>query len=113
MILEVMCCIVFAGVFGYDIFADAQFLMDTFAASGMQLNGDLGIKFFLLIAVLSVILTGVLEGILVHVFANVLMKRLKMEIIPISPIALWNVPKWVGYVSAVCFIAFRRHADSI
>ena len=103
MILEVMCCIVFAGVFGYDIFADAQFLMDTFAASGMQLPGDLGVKFFLLIAVLFVILTGVLEGILVHVFANVLMKRLKMEIVPISPIALWNVPKWVGYVSAVCF----------
>ena len=69
----------------------------------MQLPGDLGVKFFLLIAVLSVILTGVLEGILVHVFANFLMKRLKMQIVPISPIALWNVPKWVGYVSAVCF----------
>ncbi|MBR5290668.1 MAG: DUF2232 domain-containing protein [Erysipelotrichaceae bacterium] len=103
MILEVMCCIVFAGVFGYDIHADAQLLMETFAASGMQLPGNLGVKFFLLIAVLSVILTGVLEGILVHVFANVLMKRLKMEIVPISPIVLWNVPKWVGYVAAVCF----------
>ena len=103
MILEVMCCIVFAGVFGYDIHADAQLLMETFAASGMQLPGNLGVKFFLLIAVLFVILTGVLEGILVHVFANVLMKRLKMEIVPISPIVLWNVPKWVGYVAAVCF----------
>ena len=103
MILEVMCCIVFASVFEYNIYDDAKILMEAFAASGMQLSGDLGMNFFLVIAVMSILLTGVLEGILVHVFANVLMKRLKMEIVPISPIALWNVPKWVGYVSAVAF----------
>ena len=103
MILEVMCCIVFAGVFGYDIYADAQLLMETFEASGLQLSGGLGMNFFMLIAVMFILLTGILEGILVHVFANVLMKRLKMQIVPISPIALWNVPKWVGYVSAVAF----------
>ena len=90
-------------MFGYDIYADAQLLMETFEASGLQLSGSLGMNFFVLIAVMSILLTGILEGILVHVFANVLMKRLKMQIVPISPIALWNVPKWVGYVSAVAF----------
>ena len=103
MILEVMCCIVFAGVFGYNIYDDAKILMEAFTASGFDISGSLGMNFFLLIAVMSILLTGILEGVLVHVFANVLMKRLKMEIVPISPIALWNVPKWVGYVSAVCF----------
>lgn len=105
MALEVCCCIVFSGLFGYDVFADAQMLMEAFDAAGMVIPGDLGMNFFLMIAVLSVILTGVMEGILVHVLANFLLKRLKIEVKAIKPIALWNVPKWIGYVCALCFVA--------
>ena len=104
MILEILCCLVFASVFGYDVFADATLMMETFSASGVVLPESMGMNFFLMIAVLSVILAGILEGVLVHVLANILMKRLKIEVVPIQPISSWNVPKWIGFVCAGCFL---------
>ena len=102
--LEVLCMIVLAGMFGYSLSEDALLMMEAFEQAGIDLNG-MGFNFFKMIAVMSIILSGVMEGFLVHMLANLLLKRLKIEIRPISPVSMWSVPKWVGYVSALLYIA--------
>ncbi len=113
IVLEVLCMIVFAGMFGYDLASDASLMQDAFlTANEMLVSYGISVQipdlsFFVMIAVVSIILTGAMEGFLVHLFAGLLLKRLKIETKLFSPLSMWNVPKWVGYAGALCYIAMQ------
>ena len=108
MVLEIMCCLVFASVFGYDLIADARTIMEAaeLAAEtfGVVLPDVIGINFFLMLAVLAVVLAGILEGVLVHLLASAIMKHLKIEVPSIQPISAWEIPKWIGHLCAIVFV---------
>ena len=119
IVLEVLCMIVFAGMFGYDLTSDAALMQEAFHAANEMLSSYEtliqlpDISFFIMIAIVSVILTGAMEGFLVHLFAGLLLKRLKIDAKLFSPLSMWNVPRWVGYAGAVCYIAMQmiQYAD--
>lgn len=47
----------------------------------------------------SVIISGIIEGIAVHLLANVILKRLKIKVNPITPINKLKLPLWFAYLS--------------
>ncbi len=119
MILEVLCMIVFASLFGYDLIADAAMIEEMFLQA-MQSFGIpessipmLSANFFVMIAIVSILLTGIMEGFLVHLFAGLILKRLKIEAKAFTPLSMWYVPKWVGFVCAMLYIASQmiQYAD--
>ena len=111
MLLEVACMIVFASLFGYDLIADAamieEMFLQTLEGFGIPVSSIpmLSSNFFIMIAIVSILLTGIMEGFLVHLFAGLILKRLKIEVHSFSPLSMWRVPKWVGFVCAGLYIA--------
>ena len=110
LVLEVLCMIVMAGLFGYDLVADALMIEQAYLTASEMLEAY-GVafqmpdsSFFVMIAVVSVLLTGLMEGFLVHLFSGLLLKRLKIDTKLFSPLSMWNVPKWVGYAGALCYL---------
>lgn len=107
IIAEVLMGITFASFFGMDLNTTinetsvmVNSILDTIsgtqnAASMLSFELDGLIR---VIAIMSVVITGVMEGIIVHILANFILTRLKYDINPIKQFIDWNVPKWLGYL---------------
>ena len=100
--------VLFASFFGYDIameMAEMGKMMTQFTENRhMVLPANLDITGFLkMIFILSAVLTGILEGMIVHLLSNFMLKRMKIKVAPPKPLSEIMIPKWLGYV---CFLLF-------
>ncbi len=103
---NVLTMLVFAAFFGYDPVEELALMQELLVQTmGSQVNVlpmELG-SFLVVMLVLGTLLTGIMEGALVHMLSNLLLRRLKIEVRPFKPMTQWSVPKWTGYVAFIAF----------
>lgn len=100
--------VLFASFFGYDIAMEisemGKMMTQMSDNFNLQLPSGLDMTGFLkMIFVLSAVLTGVMEGIIVHLLSNFMLKRMKIKVAPPKPLSEIMIPKWLAYV---CFFLF-------
>ena len=88
-----------AGVFGYDLSSDIAYvkeMIDMFISGMPGAESALAYmttsRFILSIIVISSILTSVMEGILVHLLAFLVLRKLKMDLPPMVPLGQIRAP---------------------
>lgn len=106
---SIITTLIFASFFGYDLINEMasmhELIGNVMGYVGMQeasLGFDLGLIIFVAV-IAATILTGLMEGILVHMFSNIILKRLKFEVHSFKPLSSWVVPKWTGVLAFVGF----------
>ena len=98
---------VFAGVFGYNIQDEViwyrKTMTEVFNQMGQGNNSQvqsalaslLTDNVLLTIIITSEVLASIMEGILVHLLSYAILKKLKMELPPMKPIAEITAPQWI------------------
>ena len=124
LFMLVVTTVVFSSFFGYSLADDIEFTRQSTEAiikSMAAVMGDsvlenpliklmLSHNFLLYIIMLSSVLTSVLEGILVHLLAILILKRLKMPMPPIRPLSeirAYIFCCFYGYLLAVTWINWK------
>lgn len=111
VISTVLSTLVFASFFGYDLageFAQYRVWMEKGASLfGVSVSESQIEEFLKTILVVSVLTMGVLNGYITHLLSRLMLKRLRIYVEPITPIASYYPPKWSGYVGIACmFMAY-------
>jgi len=110
VILEISALFVFAAFFGYDVTVEIDEYKTIFenalnttgnSAAGIDLDSMIRNIF-----IVSIVLTGVLEGLITHFFSRVMLKRLHMKMPPSTKLWEYFPPKWSGYLGMLGFAAF-------
>ena len=121
VLVNVMTSLVFAAFFGYDIMAEVSEMNDLYTQMSANMNvavpaGMNVEQLILTILITSVVLTGVLQGLVLHLFSRLMFKRMHMTVPASTPIDGYFPSKWSGYVAiamAVCFFyAFYGQVSS-
>lgn len=95
---------VFASVFGYDPQQDIEFAImigQIFAIQGVNIA-----QLALVCSFLLVVLTAFLQTICIHLFAILIMKRLKIEGRKVKSLFDFHLPKAIGYISICIWVLF-------
>ena len=111
IVVNIITTIVYASFFGYDLGAELTeyetAITQAMNQTGMVLPSTINLKQMLTTVLLvSVVLTGILQGIITHVFSRLLLKRLRFEIPPATPLALYYPKKWTGYLGLLGLVAY-------
>lgn len=105
IVVNLLTTVVFASVFGYDLSADKvmiQTLVD--GVMPMEVKSMLNFEnFFWQIIILSAIVAGIMEGLIVHLLSVILLKRLRMPL-PRKSSFSFKFPVWSGYVAFIIFM---------
>lgn len=109
VIADVLSMLVFASFFGYDLASEIgeyQAVVEkAFGSVGMSVNDSSQLKQMLqTILIVSVVMSGVLEGYVTHLLSRLMLKRLRIYVEPITPIYLYYPPKWSGYIGIACML---------
>ncbi len=101
-----------AGIFGYDLSSDIEYVRELINMMLLSVPGSGSVfeymtsgRFIMIIIVLSSILTSVMEGILVHLLAFLVLKRLKMELPPMKPLSQIRAPMGIKLFCFTVLIA--------
>lgn len=108
---EVLIMCVFAGVFGYDINAEISAMKDMFSQVEEQSGTSFSTVFdmdqlIMELIVISCVLTGVIEVLVTHLLARLMMTRMHIHVVKDTPISEYYPPKWTGYAGLAGFVAF-------
>lgn len=103
--------VVYASFFGYNLAAEMQEVKRMFTSmsvsSGLVLPSALNLDEFVKTSMMvSVLIIGVSQGFITHVFARIMLKRLKYEIPPEQSLAMYFPPKWAGYLGIAGLLAY-------
>ena len=89
----------FAGFFGYDMIEEGkamlEFLQPLFNSGMVTINSE---RIIQVVFIVLLILTPVLQTIVVHLSAVLLLKRLKLAEIAVKPVAQVVLPKWLAWL---------------
>ena len=121
IIMNFVSFVLFAAFFGYDIVGEVQMIEDVFTTIFDEANVEVQIpdlrSYIEVLFVLSVLLTGVLEGYLTHVSSRLLLSRLKFDIAKPTPIFFHKPNKVLGYLAllltGVFIVSSRYSIDEI
>ncbi len=104
IISNIITCLVFAAFFGYDLAGEMEMYIQfaNLLFNGANYSFDIS-KLIVILLVSSVVLAGIMEGIIVHLLSLFLLKRLKIKVNPFKPIVMWNIPRWSGYLAFTGF----------
>jgi Predicted membrane protein (DUF2232). len=85
VLVNVMTSLVFAAFFGYDIMAEVSEMNDLYTQMSANMNvavpaGMNVEQLILTILITSVVLTGVLQGLVLHLFSRLMFKRMRVVI---------------------------------
>ncbi len=114
-IMAIITTFVAAGFFGYDLVAEIEYLQtfvtEIFTQSGLSEEAAsasylTSTNFILIIIVISTIITSIMEGILVHLLAYIVLRRLKMDLPPMKSMGEIYCPKWLRFVVFVVLFAY-------
>ena len=108
-IVELLAMVIFASFFGYDVTSE----ITEYTKIMDQLTAQTGVEFPVSLTnadplrtlfVISAILTGVMEGMVTHLAARLMLKRLRFPVPKSTPIEQYYPPKWTGYLAfgAMC-----------
>lgn len=113
MLVGVVCNLItgliFAKFFGYSPLkeiGEAETMMNGVLEGTFGFN-PFGTNFhtvMIAIFITVIVLTGVLQGYLTHIFSRLMLKRFKVDMEPMKPIGLYYPPVYTGYVGMACFI---------
>lgn len=115
LVMAVLTTFVFAAAFGYNVSEEIAWVADGMMKLMEYMNMDadnpaiapyLNYSTLFQIYVISVVLTSVLEGVLVHLLAYIVLRRLKMTLPPMKPLASIMAPGWVKLFVFASFLAF-------
>ena len=104
---QVLSITAFAGLFGYDLAAELQSVVDMMGSMGMALD----LHQFKIIFAFSTVLLGCLEAFLFTTLTDLVLLRLKIARIPKFSILNLRFPKIVGIAFMVCFYLQTKMAD--
>lgn len=111
VIADILSMLVFASFFGYDIASEVSeytSIMDQmYEAAGTTLPSTVDLKGMIeTVIIVSVVLSGVLEGFVTHVLSRLMLKRLRIYVEPMRPISEYYPPKWSGYIGIIGLVMF-------
>lgn len=109
--VNIISTVIYAEFFGYNLTAEIneyqEIITTTLAEAGMQFNAAVDLRQFITtIVIVSVILTGVLQGIVTHLLSKILLKRLGFKMPKSTPLVLYYPKKWTGYAGIVGLVAY-------
>ena len=104
VIVNLVTGIVLASFFGYNIAEEIGALQDVmnqvYLSSGTSAPAGLDMPSFLFtVYVVSTIMLGVMQGFITHVVSRAMLMRMRFEVPAGSPAAIYNPPKWTGYLA--------------
>ncbi len=99
---EVLVMVVFANVFGYDLNADVNTMKGFFNQIAEQSGVDFSSMFnmnqlIMELIVISSIFTGIIEVLMTHMLARLMMRRMHMKTEADVPVSQYYPAKWTGY----------------
>ena len=111
VVVNIITTIIYASFFGYDLGAELTeyetMISTAMNETGMVIPSMINLKQMLTTVLLvSVVLTGLLQGIITHVFSRLLLKRLRFMIPPSTPLALYYPKKWSGYLGLLGLVGY-------
>ena len=114
-LVEIVCTLIMIRFFGYDInveISSVKDMMNQFAASTNNVNLTNNINLFESLGMfntifyVTIVLTGVLEALLIHVIGRIVLRRFKIEVPKGDTLITHYPPKLAGYFAFLCFIAY-------
>lgn len=104
VLVNVISVIILAKFFGYDMNQEMQVYETTIqqmtSQAGVVMPPTMNVSQLIRTAlIVSVILTGIIEGYITHVFSRLLLQRMHFDIPKSTPIAQYYPPVWSGYVA--------------
>ncbi len=111
VVVNVVTTIVLAKFFGYDLNLELQeyekMVTTAMDQAGAQMPPQVNLTQTLrTMLIVSVMLTGIIQGYVTHVLARVLLRRFRFSIPPATPAVLYFPPKWSGYVGIACLVGY-------
>lgn len=97
--------ILFAALFGYNPQDDIEMVKALLEILNINTGIDL-MKMVGIIVLLVAILMSVLQTMCIHMIANILLSRLRIEVRPMKNILEITVPKWVGFIILIIWVLF-------
>ena len=89
----------FAGFFGYDMIEEGkavlEFFQPFFDSGIIAIDGE---RIIQVVMIVLLVLTPLLQTIVVHLTASLLLKRLKLAEVVIKPVAQIVMPKWLAWL---------------
>lgn len=95
--------VVLASIFGYNLLDEFSDVFALIESSGLVINSKSITVTFLAILYAG---TSVLQGILLHVLAHLILTRIRISIQPLKPLQDIYYPKWVAYVIMAIWIFY-------
>ncbi len=96
--------VLFASLFGYDIQEDILFAEKM--AQQLHIGNIDVVQLALTASIILSVTTAVLQTICIHLFAVILLRRLKIQQFPMKTVFDCALPKWVGYISICIWLLF-------
>jgi len=84
-------------MYGIDIFEETRMIADAIAQSIPQMDVSRMYDMVKEFTIASIMLAAVLEAVIVHILAHVLLKRLKVPVAPLKDMQMIRIPKWLGW----------------
>ncbi len=84
-------------MYGVDIYEETRLIADEIARRLPEMDVSRIYSMLKEFTIASILLAAVLEAIIVHVLAHVLLKRLKMQVEPLQNMEMLRIPKWLGW----------------
>jgi|GEM_PF-448526 len=107
ILVSAITILLFASFFGYDL-ADQllNFSKDISPITKLlSRDGFISFEFVKILFYLYIILSGILEGTVIHLLAYIVLRKLKIEA-PIPQVVVFSKgPKWIGYLAIVAILA--------
>ncbi|MCF0111177.1 MAG: DUF2232 domain-containing protein [Erysipelotrichaceae bacterium] len=100
-VVMILTTFVLAKIFGYNLSDEIALVADM--ANKMNLSVELNL--IKIIAIISLFLSCVLEGFLIHMLAFLILRKLKIDFPQFKPLHHYRAPKWLGYLSILVIIA--------
>jgi len=96
--------VLFAAVFGYDPKEDI--IMATYLMDALHIDGINIVQIALLVSVVLSITTAILQTICVHLFAVLILRRMRLPSPQLQSVFDCTVPKWIGWISICIWLLF-------
>ena len=111
VLAEVLALIVFAAFFGYDLSGEVSeyetMIESVFSTTQTAVPVGLNMQSMVrTIFVLSVIITGLMEGAVTHLLSRLMLKRMRIKMPPSKSLMEIMPGKWTGYVALAMIVGY-------
>ncbi len=109
--INVVDTVLLASLFGYDLAAEAmeysRLFVDTMNKTGQQIPSNIDLnQTFMNVVLTSIVLSGVLQAIVTHLLAVLMLRRLHIDMSTSASVGEYFPPKWSGYLGVIGFFAY-------